>query len=579
MADMVVLVVAALFLAMGGSINAAVVEHTFLVSEVTLRHLCRDTVATVVNGQLPGPALEVTEGDSVVVHVVNQSPFGVTIHWHGVKQRLTCWADGAGMVTQCPIAPNTTFTYRFDVVGQEGTLWWHAHISTLRATMHGAIVIRPKSGSYPFPKPHQDVPIVIADFWQNDLRQVQKDLELWIADGDHSKDGPASATINGKIGDLYNCSGVAQDDTFVLDVEPGKTYMLRLANAALSNEYYFKVAGHRLTVVGSDANYLRPYNATGDVVAIAPGETLDVLMVADAPPCHSYYMVALGTQSPPPAPQTATRLARGIVRYPNSHGQAMEPQMPDQHDRTTSFHFHGNMTGYPNNPLLPQVRGHVHDKFFLTLGMGTIRNHTVHVANINNVSFHLPQGRSLLEARYHGAELVTATEEMSARPPLEFDYTDPVLINFFNRSAKLLELEPSRRATTMRHIAYNSTVEVVFQSTTLMEDSPNPMHLHGHDFFVLAQGIGNYDAARDTASYNLVDPPVKNTVMVTGLGWAAVRFVADNPGNWFLHCHYEFHMGMGMATVFEVGNGPTPETALPPPPADLPRCDRGIAYE
>jgi laccase len=51
------------------------------VSEVTLRHLCRDTVATVVNGQLPGPALEVTEGDSVVVHVVNQSPFGVTIHW------------------------------------------------------------------------------------------------------------------------------------------------------------------------------------------------------------------------------------------------------------------------------------------------------------------------------------------------------------------------------------------------------------------------------------------------------------------------------------------------------------------
>jgi laccase len=66
------------------------------------------------------------------------------------------------MVTQCPIQPNTTFTYRFNVDGQEGTLWWHAHVSILRATLHGAIIIRPKSGSYPFQKPHMEVPIVIG---------------------------------------------------------------------------------------------------------------------------------------------------------------------------------------------------------------------------------------------------------------------------------------------------------------------------------------------------------------------------------------------------------------------------------
>jgi laccase len=51
------------------------------VSQIKLRHLCNDTLVTVVNGQLPGPAIEVVEGDSVVVHVINKSPAGVTIHW------------------------------------------------------------------------------------------------------------------------------------------------------------------------------------------------------------------------------------------------------------------------------------------------------------------------------------------------------------------------------------------------------------------------------------------------------------------------------------------------------------------
>jgi laccase len=48
--------------------------------------------------------------------------------------------------------------------------------------------------------------------------------------------------------------------------------------------------------------------------------------------------------------------------------------------------------------------------------------------------------------------------------------------------------------------------------------------------FLLAEGLGNYDAAKDVERYNLVNPPVKNTVLVPNLGWAAVRFVANNPG-------------------------------------------------
>jgi laccase len=52
--------------------------------------------------------------------------------------------------------------------------------------------------------------------------------------------------------------------------------------------------------------------------------------------------------------------------------------------------------------------------------------------------------------------------------------------------------------------------------------------------FVLAQGLGNYDPVRDLAKYNLVDPPLRNTVLVPRIGWAAVRFVTDNPGAYMI---------------------------------------------
>lgn len=43
-------------------------------------------------------------------------------------------------------------------------------------------------------------------------------------------------------------------------------------------------------------------------------------------------------------------------------------------------------------------------------------------------------------------------------------------------------------------------------------------------------------------------------------------------GVWLVHCHMEDHVPWGLAMTFEVENGPTPSTSLPPPPADLPKC-------
>lgn len=88
----------------------------------------------------------------------------VCVPRHGIRQLRTAWADGPEFVTQCPIRPGGSYTYRFTIEGQEGTLWWHAHSSWLRATVYGALIIHPKAdSSYPFPKPKREAPIILGN--------------------------------------------------------------------------------------------------------------------------------------------------------------------------------------------------------------------------------------------------------------------------------------------------------------------------------------------------------------------------------------------------------------------------------
>lgn len=60
------------------------------------------------------------------------------------------------------------------------------------------------------------------------------------------------------------------------------------------------------------------------------------------------------------------------------------------------------------------------------------------------------------------------------------------------------------------------------------------MHLHGYKFYVLGGGKGSYDG--DKSKLNLVNPPLLDTMNVEGDSWLYLRFVADNPGAWIMHC-------------------------------------------
>jgi laccase len=140
-----------------------IVRRTQIVMSNVSR-LCHAKSMVTVNGSYPGPTIYAREGDRVVVRVTNRVQHNVTIHWHGLKQRRNGWADGPAYVTQCPIqGGGTSYTYDFNVTGQRGTLWWHAHVAWLRATVHGAIVVLPERGvPYPFPKSDAEAEIILG---------------------------------------------------------------------------------------------------------------------------------------------------------------------------------------------------------------------------------------------------------------------------------------------------------------------------------------------------------------------------------------------------------------------------------
>ncbi|XP_039951037.1 uncharacterized protein LOC120768422 [Bactrocera tryoni] len=97
----------------------------------------------VVNRMMPGPSIEVCEGDMIVVDVHNHLlGDSTTIHWHGMHQRNFPYMDGVPHISQCPISPHSTFRYRFRAENS-GTHFWHSHTGMQRGDgVFGALIVR-----------------------------------------------------------------------------------------------------------------------------------------------------------------------------------------------------------------------------------------------------------------------------------------------------------------------------------------------------------------------------------------------------------------------------------------------------
>ncbi|XP_061374195.1 laccase-4-like [Gastrolobium bilobum] len=540
-------------------VECKVRHYKFHVVLKNTTRLCSSKPIVTVNGKFPGPILYAREDDTVLVKVRNLVKLNVTIHWHGVRQLRNGWADGPAYITQCPIQPGHTYVYNFTITGQRGTLLWHAHVNWLRSTVHGALVILPKHGvPYPFPKPDHELVVILGEWWKSDTEAVINEaLNSGLAPNVSD-----AHTINGLPGTVSvdNCS---TQDVYKLSVESGKTYLLRIINAALNEELFFKIAGHKFTVVEVDASYVKPFKT--DTIVIAPGQTTNALLTADKK-SGKYLVLASPFMDAPVAVDNLT--ATATLHYTGT--LASTPTVLTTPPLKNATQVANNFTTslkslnskiYPAN--VPLTLDH---SLFFTVGLGInpcpsciAGNGSKVVASVNNVTFVMPT-IALLQAQYFNIKGVFTTD-FPANPPQVFNYSG-------NPPANL----QTTNGTKLYRLSFNSTVQIVLQDTGFISPESHPVHLHGFNFFAVGTGIGNYNPKKDPNNFNLVDPVERNTIGVPTGGWTAIRFRADNPGVWFLHCHFEVHTTWGLKMAFLVDNGKGPKESVIPPPKDLPKC-------
>lgn len=321
-------------------------------------------------------------------------------------------------------------------------------------------------------------------------------------------------------------------DTYKLTVVQGKTYMLRIINAALNYQLFFSIANHNMKVVAIDASYTEPYIT--DVVVLAPGHTTDVLLTADQP-VGSYYMAARPYITVPGiADNTPTT---GIIAYQHSTSATpLMPGLPESNDTARAHKFYTSLVGLAGGPQWVPVPRNVDEHMFIAFGLnlapcggsGTCEGPFGQriSASMNNESFQLPSSSSrlsMLQAFFYNKKDGIYTADFPDNPKVKFDYTNPTIS--FDQS---LLFAP--KSTKVKTLKYNSTVEIVLQNTALLAVENHPIHFHGFNFHVLAQGFGNYDPQNGPKNFNLDNPQIRNTIAVPVGGWAVIRFTANNPG-------------------------------------------------
>ncbi|MDF1505372.1 multicopper oxidase family protein [Roseisolibacter sp. H3M3-2] len=217
------------------------------------------------DGRVPGPTLDLREGDRVVVHFRNRLPEASTIHWHGLT--LPFVADGSPFH---PVPPGGSHDYVFTVPrGTAGTYWYHPHPdhrtgAQVARGLYGAIVVRAPDDPLPASLPEHV--LVLSD------NRFRPGGAIDIADP-ASPAGRVDAE-NGREGDVVFVSGRVMP---ALAIRSGEVQRWRIVNASAARVYRLALEGHRLLHVGSDGGLFARGVERGELT-LGVGERAEVLV-------------------------------------------------------------------------------------------------------------------------------------------------------------------------------------------------------------------------------------------------------------------------------------------------------------
>jgi len=279
-------------------------------------------VATAVNGQVPGPVLYWSEGDTVTLRVTNRLPVTSSIHWHGIL--VPAEMDGVPGISFTGIPPGQTFTYRFQVK-QSGTYWYHSHSEFQEQSgLAGSIVIEPKNGERV--KADRDYVVMLSDWVDGDPAKVFAKLKK-MSDffntnqptigqflDDIRKNGLGAALDKRKMWNqmrmlptdfsdvtasrnlgvrmAYLINGTPTDRNWTGLFRPGEKVRLRFINGAATTIFDVRIPGLKMTVIAADGQDVEPVPV--DEFRISVAETYDVLVEPTGDQAYTIFAQSIG---------------------------------------------------------------------------------------------------------------------------------------------------------------------------------------------------------------------------------------------------------------------------------------------
>jgi len=180
------------------------------------------------NGSVPGPTIEVNQGDRVRVVFENHLPEMTAVHWHGFEVPMEM--DGSVGLGQDPVPPGGRFVYEF-TLHQAGTFFYHSHFAMQEMMgMIGLFVMHPME---PFePRVDRDFGLILQEWALLPNNTVPNTLAMefnWL-------------TMNGK----------AAPATTPMMVKQGERVRIRLVNLGMDH-HPIHLHGNQFVVTGTEA--------------------------------------------------------------------------------------------------------------------------------------------------------------------------------------------------------------------------------------------------------------------------------------------------------------------------------------
>ncbi|KAI9662960.1 MAG: hypothetical protein M1821_008007 [Bathelium mastoideum] len=491
----------------------------------------------LVNGSYPGPAIELTAGQRTWIRVYNDMQTdNLTMHWHGLSQRVAPFADGTPEASQWPIPPSYFFDYEVAPdVGDEGTYFYHSHVYFQAATAAGPLIVRSSS-----PPPYQwdeEIIVFVGDNFNKSGDAITQGL---IANPFVWSGEAVAIMFNGHSGTTnYNGTNVTTKfDPAVFNVEPSKTYLFRCIGAQALSLVTFGFEDHdNLTIIEADGAYTKP--ASTDHIQIGSGQRFSFLLDTKSQEeiqssGKTNYWIQQENRNRP-----ATLLAFGALSYSNSTA----PLEPPTTSPLTLPQEVENWLEYTLEPAAPDD--------FPTAAEVT-RRLTITINQVSNGTLVWDQNN------------LTWTETTPQVPYLVAIYEQgEAAIPNYNVSVANGGWDPKTKAFPAK---IGEVLEIIIQN----DGGPSggfdqhPFHFHGRHFWDIGTGNGTYDPTENEKKLAGYTPATRDTVWVyrwlaqgtdyQKLGWRGIRTRVTDAGVWMFHCHILQHLIMGMATTWVFGD-------------------------